>query len=69
MKFSKRLKELRVSNGYTQENLAKKIGVTPGAIGLYEQDRREPKIEILISLSNIFGVTVDYLLGLEESRN
>lgn len=66
MKFSERLKELRKSKGYTQEYLAKKIGITPGAIGLYEQDRREPDNDTLIALSEVFGVSVDYLLGLDE---
>ena len=69
MKFSERLKELRKSNGYTQEHLAKKIGITPGAIGLYEQDRREPDNDTLIALSEVFGVSVDYLLGLETPYN
>ncbi len=68
MIFSKRLKQLRESKGYTQESLAKKMGITPGAIGLYEQERREPNNETLIALSNVFEVSVDYLLGLEEPR-
>lgn len=32
------------------------------AIGMYEQGRREPSIDILIALSNEFGVTLDYLI-------
>ena len=66
MKFSERLRELRKSKGYTQEALAKTIGITPGAIGLYEQDRREPDNDTLIALAEIFGISVDYLLGLDE---
>ena len=66
MKFSERLKELRKSKGYTQEYLAKTIGITPGAIGLYEQDRREPDNNTIITLAEVFGVSVDYLLGLDE---
>lgn len=66
MKFSERLKELRKSKGYTQEFLAKKIGVTPGSIGLYEQDRREPDNDTLVILAEVFGVSIDYLLGLDE---
>lgn len=67
MKFSERLRELRKSKGYTQEYLAKTIGITPGAIGLYEQDRREPDNNTIITLAEVFGVSVDYLLGLDET--
>lgn len=67
MKFSERLRELRKSKGYTQEALAKTIGITPGAIGLYEQDRREPDNNTIITLAEVFGVSVDYLLGLDET--
>lgn len=66
MKFSERLRELRKSKEYTQEHLAGMIGVTPGAIGLYEQDRREPDNDTLIMLAEVFGVSIDFLLGLEE---
>lgn len=66
MKFSERLRELRKSKGYTQEYLAKTIGITPAAIGLYEQDRREPDNDTLIALAEVFSVSVDCLLGLDE---
>lgn len=64
MKFSEKLKQLRKVAGYTQEELASKIGVTPGSIGLYEQERREPDNDTLIKLASIFDVSIDTLLGL-----
>lgn len=57
-----RIASLRCKAGMSQSALAKKLGVSPSTIGMYEQGRREPSINILIALSREFGVTVDYLL-------
>lgn len=66
MKFPIILRELRKSQGYTQETLAKKLGISASAVGLYEQGRREPDNETLKKLSKIFNVSIDYLLGFEH---
>lgn len=60
--FNDRLKELRIKAGLKQSELGKKVGVSASTIGMYEQDRRSPDREMLIKLSNVFNVTVDYLL-------
>lgn len=65
MDFGRRLRDLRKLNNYTQEELAKLVGVTAGAIGLYEQNRREPDNETVKKIATIFDVTIDYLLGFE----
>ena len=57
------LKELRAQKGITQTDLAKSLGVSASAIGMYEQGRREPDNETLIAIANFFRVTTDYLLG------
>jgi transcriptional regulator with XRE-family HTH domain len=63
-KFSQRLKELRKENGLTQEDLAKLSGVSFPTISRYEGGHRdEPKLSILKSLANYFGVTIDYIAG------
>ena len=41
---------------------AKKRRVSPSAVGMYEQGRREPPAAILVELARLFGVTTDYLL-------
>ena len=46
----------------SQAELAKRLQVSPSAVGMYEQGRREPSAETLVELSRIFGVTTDYLL-------
>ncbi len=58
-----KIRNLRVSHKYTQEDLALKIKVSKSAIGMYEQNRRSPDLETLLKLSDIFEVSVDYLLG------
>ena len=69
MEFHERLKQLRKSMNYTQEYLAKLLGITSGAIGLYEQNRREPDNDTVKQLAAIFNVSIDYLLGVDDIAN
>ena len=57
-----RIAVLRRASGLSQGELAKQLQVSPSAIGMYEQGRREPSVELLIAMADIFGVTLDYLL-------
>ena len=61
-----RIKLLRNKFGYSQEILSEKIGVSKGMIALYENEYRKPSLEVLIKLSNVFNVSVDYLLCLSN---
>lgn len=56
----KRLRELRKENKYTQEEMAKKLGVTTSAYGFYEQGRIVPDTLKILELANMFNVTTDY---------
>jgi transcriptional regulator with XRE-family HTH domain len=67
--FSQRLKQLRTDKHWTQAQVAKKIGVTASMVSSYETDIRLPSYEVMIRIADIFGVTVDYLLGREGTRN
>ena len=58
-----RLKTLRKINRMTQEQLGEKLGVTKVSVCCYENDIRTPSLETLSEISNIFGVSTDYLLG------
>lgn len=58
-----RLKDLRLRKGLTQEEVAKTLGVTPEAIGMYENGRREPRGDLLSKLAFLLETTTDYLLG------
>ena len=57
-----RIAMLRREAGYSQAELAKHLGISASAVGMYEQGRREPAVDILVAMARIFGVTTDYLL-------
>ena len=61
MPFGNRLKEARLRLKMTQEQLAKEVGVTKGAIGNYESEVSSPKEDILIRLMEVLGVDANYL--------
>lgn len=65
-KFSKRLRELRQEKGLSQTQLAKECGLTNGAIAFWELGQREPKLGAVIALAQYFGVSLDYMAGLED---
>lgn len=46
----------------SQAQLARALQVSPSAVGMYEQGRREPSADTLVELSRIFSVSVDYIL-------
>ena len=67
--FKDILVQLRLENKMTQTELANKIGVVKGTIANYESGLRKPDNDKLIALSEVFGVSVDFLLGLENLNN
>ena len=62
-KFSQRLRELRRERNVSQNELSKRIGVSPSLISLYEGGKRIPTINIASKIASFFEVSVDYLLG------
>lgn len=60
--FGLRLKELRKQKGWTQKELAKQIDIRFAQLNKYECGMHIPPIEKLIQLSDILGVTLDYLV-------
>ena len=56
------LKYLRKLRGWTQEEFARKLGIKRSLIGAYEEERADPRLEVLGSVSEIFKVTLDELL-------
>lgn len=65
-KFAERLRELRIEKGLSQNELAKELGLSHAAISRWESDLRQPAASAIIMLAKYFGVTSDYLLGLED---
>lgn len=68
--LSTRIMLLRHTMGLSQLQLAKKLSISPSALGMYEQSRRTPSLDLLISMSQIFNVSLDYLItGSEFTPN
>lgn len=67
--FYERLKKLRKDKNLSQVQLAGQLGVTTGAIGLWETNRRMPDYNMLIKIAVFFEVSIDYLLNEEKKGN
>ncbi|MCY7585476.1 helix-turn-helix domain-containing protein [Bacillus safensis] len=61
-----RIRSLREKNNLTQEQMAKKIGISRGTYAHYEINKRRPDYETLIKIADLFNVSTDYLLKGEE---
>lgn len=61
--FSTNLKHYREASGFTQKALSDMLGITTRAYQRYESGEREPKIDMLISIADIFHITLDVLVG------
>lgn len=57
-----RIAALRRQAGMNQAQLAKILGISASAVGMYEQGRREPSARMLLALARALGVSVDFLL-------
>ncbi len=63
--FGDNLKALRKKAGFSQKQVAERVGVTKSVISYYELQERSPSPEVLIKLADIFRVSTDSLLGLD----
>ena len=61
------IKELRKNNGFTQEELAERLGVTYQAVSKWENDIGMPDISQVVPLASIFGVSTDVLFGIADT--
>lgn len=66
--FGERLKELRVEKGWTIERLAKEIHHAKSAVSYWENNQKEPTLSAIKELCFLFGVSADYLIGLEDDN-
>lgn len=67
MKWNKRIRDLREDNDLTQEDLASQLGISKRTLLRYESGVSEPTISVLISLSLLFNVSVDYIIGTKDT--
>ncbi|MBT2661908.1 helix-turn-helix transcriptional regulator [Bacillus sp. ISL-45] len=63
-----RLKKLRNSKGWTQEDVAKKLGMSRGTYAHYEINKRQPDYETLKTISTLYEVSIDFLLTGEDQQ-
>lgn len=64
-----RIKQLREERNMSQVRLSIELGVSQETISAYEKGKHYPSTQSLIKLSDIFGVSCDYILGLSEERH
>ncbi|QVK20767.1 helix-turn-helix transcriptional regulator [Mycoplasmatota bacterium] len=75
MKINERLKHLRKSRNYTQRQIAKILGMTHSGYSKYERGERDPGLEVIVNLANIYGIPpgVIFVLGtsidIDEQQN
>ena len=63
-----RLQQLRKKNGYSQEVLAEKLGISRQSISKWERAESSPEIDNLMALAKIYGITIDELLDTESDE-
>lgn len=64
--FQNIFRQLRLSSGLTQVEIAEKLGISRSTIGMYETGAREPDFDTLEKIADFFNVDIDYLLGRTE---
>ena len=65
-KLAQRIKELRIEKNYNQAELAKLCNVKQSCVSKWERGETLPDVEIIIALAQLFNVTTDYLIGIND---
>ena len=65
-KIAERIKELRIENGLNQTVLATRCNVKQSCVSKWERGETLPDAEMIILLTEIFGVSADFLLGIKD---
>lgn len=65
---SEKLRALREARGLTQQQVARRVDISKAMVSAYETASKAPSIEVLIRLSQLFGVSVDYLVCVDAQQ-
>ena len=65
MEYRPQIKEMRDRMGMSQRDLAARLGLSPGAVALWELGRTNPTMENLLALADVLDCTLDELFGRE----
>ena len=66
--YFKRIEDLRIDNDYTQQQIAEQLDIAREVYRRYEKGTRTIPVDCLIKLSELYGVSVDYILGLTNRK-
>ena len=69
MELKDKLQLLRKQNGYSQEQLADKLGIARQTLSKWENGQAVPELSNLISLSNLYGITIDRIVKEDDECN
>lgn len=64
--FGKRLREMRMKHGFTQQKMADLLDVALRSYQKYEQGERSPSYDLLVKIGDTLDVSLDYLLGRDD---
>ena len=67
--FGLRIRELREARNMSQEALGARVGRSKPVISSYENNLKTPPVDVLVKIANVFDVSLDYLVGLDQKRN
>lgn len=65
----KRIKELRLENNLTQEDISKKLKISRGSYSLYESSKRKIPLKILLKLAKEYNTSIDYIVGNTDKKH
>lgn len=69
MEFVEKLKKLRTKRKLSQQEIATAIGIKRTTYTSYERGQNEPSLDMIRTFAIFFGVSADYLLGIEKTAN
>lgn len=67
LQFGEALKQLRQRMGLRQDDVARMVGVERSTVANWERGAKQPSLETLVKLSQVFGVSLDELVGVTEA--
>ncbi|EJS63467.1 helix-turn-helix domain-containing protein [Bacillus cereus] len=67
--IGKRIKEIRMSLGYTQQQFADSVDISKPMVSYIESGKKTPSRETVSKISNLANVSTDYIVGLSDNKN
>ena len=66
--LNENIRQLRILNGFSQVELAKRLSVSKQCVSNWENDNIQPSVDMLVKIARYFNVSADYLLDLSEGK-